>query len=396
MRVDANFFGTVPMPDAGDRSIAPTDRRYGNADALACYDNLLHWSKTADALGFDTMWLTEHHFQHEGYEVLPNLILFGVHAAGSTQQLRFGQMFNVVPQWHPLRLAEDFALADVLTGGRMEFGVGRGTVPREAWALGTVVASGDNAMSTEHDRMNREIFEESMEIIKAAWRNERFSFRGKHFVLPPDDIPDRGSYVNDLSLFPRPTRDVDIYQPVTSPETVEYVPRAGHKAVYWLQNAASQLQKWNRYAEVRADMGSPVGSGEDRCLVLNVHIAKTREQAIRRGGPGHDEFCKFLAPYGRFTSYRYPDGSSVPFDYCPTVESSMANKIQIVGSIDDAVDIIGYWRDLLDLKHICFFFDYPGLTRAEIDEQMHLMVSEVLPRLGETVDRRPLPDLQRR
>jgi hypothetical protein len=130
--------------------------------------------------------------------------------------------------------------------------------------------------------------------------------------------------------------------------------------------------------------------------VLNVHVAKTREQAIRRGGPGHDEFCKFLAPYGRFTSYRYPDGSKVPFDYCPTIESSMANKIQVIGSVDDAVDIIGYWRDLLDLKHICFFFDYPGLTRNEIDEQMHLMVSEVLPRLGETVTRRPLPDLPRR
>ena len=78
-------------------------------------------------------------------------------------------MFNVVPQWHPLRLAEDFALADVLTGGRMEFGVGRGTVPREAWALGTVVASGDNEMSAEHDRINREVFEEAMEVIKLAW-----------------------------------------------------------------------------------------------------------------------------------------------------------------------------------------------------------------------------------
>ena len=78
-------------------------------------------------------------------------------------------MFNVVPQWHPLRLAEDFALADIVTGGRMEFGVGRGTVPREAWALGTVVASGDNAMSAEHDRINREIFEEAMEVIKLAW-----------------------------------------------------------------------------------------------------------------------------------------------------------------------------------------------------------------------------------
>ena len=77
----------------------------------------------------------------------------------------------------------------------------------------------------------------------------------------------------------------------------------------------------------------------------------------------------------------------------PTVEDSMRERIQIVGSIDDAVDILGFWRDLLDLKHICFFFDYPGLTREEIDEQMHLVVEEVLPRLGETVERRPLPEL---
>lgn len=384
------------MPDAGDPAIAPTSRRYGNDDAIACYDNMLHWATTADKLGFDTMWFTEHHFQHEGYEVLPNLIMFGMYAATKTQDLRLGQMFNVVPQWHPLRLAEDFALADILTGGRMEFGVGRGTVPREAWAFGTVVASGDNAMSAEHDRINREVFEESMEVIKAAWYNERFSHRGKHFVFPADDIPDRGSYVNDLSLFPRPLRTVDIYQPVTSPETIEYVPRAGHKAIYWLQNAESQLTKWNRYAEIREEMGSPVGPGEDRCLVVNIHVAKTREKAVRRGGPGHDEFCKFLAPYGRFSSYRNPDGSKVPFDYCPTIESSTQNKIQIIGSIDDAVDMLGFWRDLLDLKHVCFFFDLPGLTRAEIDEQMHLIMEEVLPRLGEKAQRRPLANLPRR
>ena len=384
------------MPDAGDPAIAPTSRRYGNEDAIACYDNMLHWAQTADGLGFDTMWFTEHHFQHEGYEVLPNLIMFGMYAATQTKELRLGQMFNVVPQWHPLRLAEDFALADILTGGRMEFGVGRGTVPREAWAFNTVVASGDNAMSAEHDRENREVFEESMEVIKAAWYNERFSYRGKHFVFPADDIPDRGSYVNDLSLFPRPLRKVDIYQPVTSPETIEYVPRAGHKAIYWLQNAESQLSKWNRYAEIRQEMGSPVDPGQDRCLVMNIHVAKTREEALRRGGPGHDEFCKFLAPYGRFSSYRNPDGSKVPFDYCPTVESSMENKIQIIGSIDDAVDILGFWRDLLDLKHVCFFFDLPGLTREEVDEQMHLVVEEVLPRLGEKIERRALPNLPRR
>ena len=394
MRVDTNFFGTVPMPDAGDPAIAPTARRYGNDDYLACYENMLHWAQTADGLGFDTMWLTEHHFQYEGYEVLPNLLMFGMYAATRTSELRFGQMFNVVPQWHPLRLAEDFALADILTGGRMEFGVGRGTVPREAWALGTVVASGDNEMSADHDRQNREIFEESMEVIKLAWANERFEYRGKHFVFPPDDIPDRGSYVNDLTLVPRPRRPIDVYQPVTSPETIEYVPKAGHRAVYWLQNPDSQKAKWDRYAELREQYGQPVAPGDDRCLVINMHVARTREEAVRRGGPGHDEFCKFLAAYGRFSSYRDADGTKVAFNHQPTVQDSMREKIQIVGSIDDAVDILGFWRDLLGLKHICFFYDYPGLTREEIDEQMHLTVSEIFPRLGETVERRPLPDLR--
>jgi len=393
MRVDTNFFCTVPMPDAGDPSIDPTSRRYDNNAVIECYRNLVEWARTADSLGYDTMWLTEHHFQYEGYEVLPNLILFGQHLASQTKNLRLGQMFNVVPQWNPLRLAEDFALADIITGGRMEFGVGRGTVPREAWPLGTVVASGDNDMSAEHDRINRQIFEESMEIIKRAWTNERFSFRGEHFTLPADDIPDRGSNVDDLTLIPRPLRKVDIFQPVTSPETIEYVPRAGHKAIYWLQNADSQLDKWNRYADIRADMGDPVAPGEDRCLVLNVHVGKTREAAMKKGAPGHDEFCRFLSPYGRFSSYRNADGSKVPFNHCPTVQESIDQKIQAIGSVADVVDIIGFWRDLLDLKHLTIFFDLPGLTREEMNEQLHMVAEEVIPQLGETMDRRPLPSL---
>jgi len=393
MRVDTNFFCTVPMPDAGDDSVTPTSRRYDNDAVIECYRNLVEWARTADSLGYDTMWLTEHHFQYEGYEVLPNLILFGQHLASQTENLRLGQMFNVVPQWNPLRLAEDFAIADIITGGRMEFGVGRGTVPREAWPLGTVVASGDNDMSAEHDKINRQIFEESLEIIKRAWTNERFSFKGEHFTLPAEDIPDRGSNVDDLTLIPRPQRSIDIFQPVTSPETIEYVPRAGHKAVYWLQNADSQLDKWNKFAQIRKDMGKPVAPGDDRCLVLNVHVGKTREVAMKKGKPGHDEFCRFLSPYGRFASYRNPDGSKVAFDHCPTVQESIDQKIQAIGSVDDVVDTNGFWRDLLDLKHLIIFFDLPGLTRQEMKDQLHMVAEEVMPKLGETMDRRPLPSL---
>jgi hypothetical protein len=62
-----------------------------------------------------------------------------------------------------------------------------------------------------------------------------------------------------------------------------------------------------------------------------------------------------------------------------------------IGSIDDVVDVLGFYRDLVGLEHLCIFFDLPGLTREQIDEQLHLVAEEVMPRLGEAMDRRPLP-----
>ena len=79
-----------------------------------------------DELGFYCMWTAEHHFQREGYECLPNMTLLGVHLAGLTKQLKFGAAFNIVPMWHPLRLAEDYAMADILTGWTPDFRGGPG------------------------------------------------------------------------------------------------------------------------------------------------------------------------------------------------------------------------------------------------------------------------------
>jgi alkanesulfonate monooxygenase SsuD/methylene tetrahydromethanopterin reductase-like flavin-dependent oxidoreductase (luciferase family) len=378
VRIDLHFYGTVPMPDAGAGPPAPTDRRCGNDDVVATYGRLSTWAKTADALGFDTMWLTEHHFQYEGYEVTPNLILFGVHLAGLTRRLRFGQMFNVVPQWHPLRLAEDFAMADILTGGRLVFGVGRGTVPREAEALGAVVASGDNEMSREADRRNRGMFEEAMQIIKAAWWEETFNFSGKHFTLPPPGIPDRGATVTHLTLVPRPLHPVEIFQPVNSPDTLVYVARQGHVGVFALGSKEGTKAAWDRFAEEAAVVGRQLGPGEGRALQLIVHAGRTTEEALRTARNGHDEYVKFLSPYGRFS--RFEPG--VPFDFRPTVERSRALDTMAIGSVEEVADCIGRWAELLDLAHLIAYPELPGLSAAQIDEQLHLLAEEVLPRLG--------------
>jgi alkanesulfonate monooxygenase SsuD/methylene tetrahydromethanopterin reductase-like flavin-dependent oxidoreductase (luciferase family) len=317
--------------------------------------------------------------------VVPNLIQFGVHLAGQTERLRFGQMFNVVPQWHPLRLAEDFAMADILTGGRMEFGVGRGTVPREAQTLGSTVASGDNEMSRQANEVNWEVFEEAMEVIRLAWGNERFSFSGKHFTYPPPGIPDRGSTVTELTLVPRPTRPVPIYQPISPGRTTQYCARVGHRAVTALGTPAVTRWLWDGYAEAAAAAGRPLQPGQDRCHNIHIHVGRTREEAFRTGRDGHDEFARFLAPYGRFIGYGQPGGPLPPFDHQPTLEESTQKQVMAIGSVEDVVETLGTFRDELSMQHLVLFPDLPGLTREQLDEQLHLIAEEVLPRLGITL-----------
>jgi alkanesulfonate monooxygenase SsuD/methylene tetrahydromethanopterin reductase-like flavin-dependent oxidoreductase (luciferase family) len=367
------------MPDAGAGPPASTDRRCSNDDVVALYDNVCHWAQEADRLGFDTLWLTEHHFQYEGYEVTPNLILFGVHLAGLTRRLRFGQMFNIVPQWHPLRLAEDFAMADILTGGRLVFGVGRGTVPREAETLGAMVACGDNEMRREADRRNREMFEEGMEIIRAAWNQERFNFTGKHFTFPPPGIPDRGATVTHLTLVPRPVHTpTEIFMPVSSPATSTYAAHNGLQAVFALGSLPYIAAKWHRFAEEAAEVGRELAPGQDRCLQLIVHAGRTSADACRQARTGLDEYVKFLSPYGRFKNIM----EGAPFGFRPTVDEVRASKAMAIGSIEEVVDIIGAWMDELSLRHIAIFPELPGLSRDQIDEQIHVVAEEVLPRLG--------------
>jgi alkanesulfonate monooxygenase SsuD/methylene tetrahydromethanopterin reductase-like flavin-dependent oxidoreductase (luciferase family) len=378
MRTDLHFYATTPMPDAGAGAPAPPDRRATNDEVISTYESLCGWAKLADDLGYDTLWLTEHHFQHEGYEVTPNLILFGLHLAGMTKRLRQGQAFNVVPQWHPLRLAEDFATADILSGGRMVFGVGRGTVPRESQTLGAVVASGDNAMSKELDALNRERFEEAMEVIRLAWTQERFSFHGKHFDYPPPGIPDRGRDVEELTLIPRPTRPIEIYQPVGSPRTLTYVAQKGYHGLFALASPPKMKRAWDLFADEAAKVGRQLAPGEGRCMQLMVHVGSTTEKAMARVRGGHDEYVKFLSPYGRFGQY----ADDLPFGYTPTLEETQAARAMAIGSVEDVVAVLGEFRDVLDLQHVLLFPEFPGLTREEIDEQLVLLAEEVMPRLG--------------
>ena len=201
------FAGHVDLDNEGLDGTPANDRWLSDERLASVFPKSEAIAKLMDRTGYDTFWLAEHHFQREGYECIPNILMVAVHLAHLTTRLRIGCGFNITPMWHPLRLAEDFATADILTGGRVVFGVGRGYHTREVETFGSPMLDAE---------ANRELFEEQVDVLMTAFHSERFAHQGKHYTLPPA-VPYRGYELRDLTLVPRPLRQpVECWQPVVS------------------------------------------------------------------------------------------------------------------------------------------------------------------------------------
>ena len=153
-------------------------------------------------------------------------LLMYVHMAQLTKNLKFGCGFNVNLMWHPLRLVEDYATADILTGGRVIFGVGRGYHSREVDTFGVPSTLTDNDA-------NREIFEEQVEIIIKAFNEQSFSHKSKHCTLPPE-MPYRGYTLKETTLVPRPRNlPVETFQPLvsSSQRAIDFMAKHGIKGI---------------------------------------------------------------------------------------------------------------------------------------------------------------------
>jgi alkanesulfonate monooxygenase SsuD/methylene tetrahydromethanopterin reductase-like flavin-dependent oxidoreductase (luciferase family) len=386
MKLGAFFFGGVEMPDAGAGLPNPMDRRFTNEEMWAATMSYVDSAIVADRLGYDTFWTTEHHFQYEGFEVIPNGLQLSTWIAARTERITLGTMFNVVPQWNPIRLAEDFSTLLNLSGGRAVLGVGRGTVPREVLHLndkGVSIGSLDNPDQKADDEHNREVFEESMEVVRRALSNESFSFQGKFFSLPVPGIPDRGATVQSLTLVPRPLYPYEIWQAVTSPPTLDYVPVVGHGAVFWNQHYSFIKRMWDTYGtRYHEAHGVELAPAEKRILVVATRVEDTHEQAMASALPGHDEFWKFLGPYGWSRGYMGPDGKPAKPGLIPTLDESIENKTILLGSPEEVAEGVQFYRDLLGVENLVIFPHLIGDPYTKANEQMERFIKEVVPLLS--------------
>ncbi len=282
--------GHIDFPDHGQMATPANERRYSNEQLATVFEKTEAVAKCLDDCGFETLWLAEHHFQHEGYEVLPNLLMMAVHLAHETRKLKIGCGFNVAPMWHPLRLAEDYATADILTKGRTVFGVARGYHSREVETFGAPVID---------QEANRELFEEQVEIIMKAFKNERFSHKGKHYTLPPP-VPYRGYVCQDLTLVPRPIHSLETWQPIVSAKqsALDFMIRHEIKGMVGGGAATMAEGPIKAFQDAAHRAGKNWKLGENLGIGIFVHLAATREQAVRELRPLYEEHVKMFAPLG--------------------------------------------------------------------------------------------------
>jgi alkanesulfonate monooxygenase SsuD/methylene tetrahydromethanopterin reductase-like flavin-dependent oxidoreductase (luciferase family) len=389
-KFDSLFAGHIDMENAGYSGTPVNDRRFPNKALTGVFDKAQAMAQLMDRVGYNAFWMAEHHFQHEGYECIPNVLMTALHLAHVTKRLKIGCGFNITPMWHPLRLAEDYATADILTGGRIIFGVGRGYHTREVEAFGSPLLD---------QQANRELFEEQVDIIFRAFNEESFSHRGKYYTLPPE-VPYRGYTLKELTVVPRPLRlPVECWQPIQggTARAMDFMAKHGIRGLIGGGSAegGAMHKVVLGWQEAHARRDQHLEPGERLCFGFHFYLAKNREQGIRDAAKFYEENMKM---FGELRLVRaltdeqieiMRDPGRAPSAKLPRIEDAITNGGFLCGSPEQLVE------HLKSLER-----RYPGLDRVSVSlsvgvpkavclEQLEWFASEVMPAFEQAKVREP-------
>ena len=318
------------------------------ASAGALYETIAALAQEADTAGWEAVWVAEHHFDPYGGVVPSPAVLLGALAA-YTRCVRLGAGVAVLPLGHPLRLAEDYAMVDALSGGRLEMGVGRGFVPAEFRGFGVGLDE------------RRARFEEALEMLVAAWC-------GKPVRVPGAEA--------SVAVLPAPTQrpHPPVWMAVsTSRESFELAGKRGFNLMLNPYNRSpdelDQGLDWYRSSRAAAGLDRHGG----RVLAMqHLYVAPTTAQA-------RDEPREALLGYLGAVNQAFSRGSASEAALAPTRYETMYPGKVSFGTPDEVEGRIRFWEALgiTDLAFMTHFGDLPLETSLA---SMRLFSREVAPR----------------
>jgi alkanesulfonate monooxygenase SsuD/methylene tetrahydromethanopterin reductase-like flavin-dependent oxidoreductase (luciferase family) len=341
---------------------SPTNPRAG-VSHVELYRQQIREIEIAEELGFDHLWLYEHHVSPSGPMPSPNLMIAA--AAPSTSRIRLGTMVNILPYRNPLIVAEEAAMLDVLTNGRFDMGIGRGLKPIEFDAFCVPQAE------------SREMFLESLAIIKKVWADENFKFSGKYFR------------VNKQTPLSPPLVQKPHPPLLISAQSEESLRFAAENDMPFAQIDAliedcERDQKF--YREIQTACGHPPS---DRLFITReVYVAETDEQARREAYP---YLVQYWDLWGRYTQFslagRMPDSydnwrKRAPILHAMQLDELLERGLVMIGSPDTVAKKINEHRERLDLLALACVFKFGGMPYDMVIASMRAFAAEVMPKVA--------------
>ncbi|ARP98012.1 LLM class flavin-dependent oxidoreductase [Pseudorhodoplanes sinuspersici] len=316
-----------------------------NRSVAALYEEVISQAVLADGLGYDTFWVAEHHF-HE-YGAVPNPAIMLAAIAQRTQRLRLGTAISILTFHNPLTIAENYAMVDLLSGGRLMYGVGSGYLPHEFGGYGVDPAE------------KRDRFDEVLAAVKKLLSGKRCSHAGQYHNF------------KDVKLNVTPIQaSVPIYVAVLRKEAAYHVGKQGNNL---LCVPYASVDKFEDIAEIvsefrrgRVEAGVPADDNS-LALALHTHVAETDQKARETAADAFDLYVDTRL-YARKSTY----------------DDAMKNGIHLFGSVKTVEDKLVALKQM-GVQHVMTLQNFGNLPTERVHESMNRLMSEVTPAVNNQV-----------
>lgn len=326
-------------------------------DPEVIFKRVIEYAIEAEELGYDAVWFAEHHFSNYGY--IPNPLLMATKIAAETSKIRVGTAVLVLPFWDPLRVAEDIALTDQLTGGRLEVGVARGYQPFEfrRWGL---------SMDDARDRT-----QESLEIILRALSGDAVDYQGQFHEIP------------ETTLYPTPFQKPGppIWLAATTQESFDIGRQYGLKSLTSQSGRPVSVLEaaWSNFQNSRKKYpDSPAEFGVQGQVVVTPTEDESRQQMEH-----------FLYQSRQATNLRHGrehvvSGVSepLPFEGEPDLDEMFENRT-LSGTPPSVIRKLKRYTDIADINMLSCVMHGGGMTHDTVMQSLRLFAKEVMPAFKE-------------
>ena len=346
-----------------------------------------------DENNWDSIWFTEHHFNHEGMESCTNPLMMGTDVAARTKKIKIGQACNVITFHNPIRLAEDIAFLDQISEGRGEVGIGRGVYGREAINMNKEADLKDQAK-------NFRLFEETLSIMKKAWTEKFFNHKGEFYTYPApnfkwqhDMSPPSEEFldidtneVKKISIVPKPFQKPHpaIWQVVDSPSSIEWAAANGINTIMWIPTVKALKKRFLLYKEAKSKAENrEVPLGEGICLVRDMFIADTMEEAEKLAGEHIVNYMRWVCHWRGLGNHMDPGEILPETDHkLDLLNYDFLHKRNLLfGTPEYVVNKINELKSELNLQNLQVWSNFPGIDHEACMRSIKLFTNEVIPKI---------------